>query len=167
MTGAQITIDVQDQLLSTSLSRAASRCADLTPLMMAIGGDIMQSVSRRFETGHGPGGVAWPPSLRALATGGQTLVDRGHLRDSITMAADASSVTVGTNKIYAAVHQFGATIEAKNAAFLLFRTPGGGYAQAKSVTIPARPFFGIDGTDAEVIGETADAWTAGLFGGSA
>ena len=47
---------------------------------------------------------------------------------------------VGTNLIYAPVHEFGATIRAKHSAYLRFKA-GGSWHSVREVTIPARPFM--------------------------
>ena len=77
------------------------------------------------------------------------LQDTGRLAGSITKAFDATHASVGTNVVYAAIHQFGGqtkphVIRAKNAKALAL--PGLGFR--KSVNhpgskIPARPFLTI------------------------
>jgi phage gpG-like protein len=85
------------------------------------------------------------------------LRDEGHLYASITHRASPTSVEVGSNAIYAAIHQFGGTIKAKDAKALRFRI-GDVWVTKESVTIPARPFLGIDDDDRQMIVETvADA----------
>jgi phage gpG-like protein len=42
--------------------------------------------------------------------GGQILQDTGRLANSITPSSDADSATIGTNVIYAAIHQMGGKI---------------------------------------------------------
>ncbi|HTJ78531.1 MAG TPA: phage virion morphogenesis protein [Rariglobus sp.] len=56
----------------------------------------------------------------------------------ITALTD-TSVTVGTDRIYAAIHQFGGVIKAKGKALRL--QLGNRTLFVKQVTIPARPFF--------------------------
>ena len=65
----------------------------------------------RFDTNVGPDGQAWEPSFRATIVGGKTLVDKGHLRDSIHSLAEDDAVEIGSADPRAAVHQFGATIQ--------------------------------------------------------
>lgn len=81
--------------------------------------------------------------VAANATGkpGQPLVDKGLLRRSIVAKATNDGVTVGTNFIYARVHQFGATIRPKKSPFLVFPGPAGELIFSKRVKIPARPFL--------------------------
>ena len=65
----------------------------------------------------------------------------GNLAQSVLFRVEESRVTVGSNLPYAPVHEFGATIRAKRAPFLRFKTLDGKWHSVKSVTIPARPFL--------------------------
>lgn len=143
---ASMTITLDDGGLGVALDAVAAFGGDLTPAMDDIGQSLVVATQQRFEQGISPDGAAWKPSIRATAEGGLTLVERGHLRDSITHRAGKDSVEVGTNVFYAAVHQFGATISAKSAKSLKFQI-GDRYVQKKSVTIPARPFIGLSMDD--------------------
>ena len=101
----------------------------------------------RFRRGVGPDGQAWPVSQRAEEEGGQTLVDTGRLRESIVHEAGPSRVTVGTNVLYARIHQLGGTIRPKTTDRLRFRLANGQFVAVRSVTLPARPFLGIGAED--------------------
>lgn len=117
---------------------------NMRPLYQRIGAALVSEIQLGFKAGASPYGQAWAPlSIRR----GQPLRDSGRLRSSITSRPDDSGVTVGTNLIYAPVHQFGATIKPKNAKRLVF-PGGGGLIFAKSVTIPARPFMPLDDSGA-------------------
>lgn len=118
-----------------------------------IGEVLVSSTKKRFEDETAPDGTKWPKSYRAAARGGQTLSDKGRLKNSISYQASATKVEVGTNVKYAHVHQEGMEIKAKNAKFLRFRV-GGGWAKKKKVTIPKRPFLGISDEDMEEIDDT-------------
>ena len=118
-----------------------------------IGEVLVSSTKKRFEDETAPDGTKWPKSYRASAKGGQTLSDKGRLKNSISYQASATKVEVGTNVKYAHVHQEGMEIKAKNAKFLRFRV-GGGWAKKKKVTIPKRPFLGISDEDMEEIDDT-------------
>jgi len=54
-----------------------------------------------------------------------------------------TSVRIGSDRVYAAIHQFGGTIRPKKAGGRLVFTVGGKKVFAKSVTIPARPYFPV------------------------
>lgn len=116
-------------------------------LMNTIGAVLESSTRRRFRTGVGPDGVAWKPSARVAAKGGKTLFWHGHLSGSITHDADDHSAKVGSNLIYARIHQLGGVIEAKNGGRLRFQIPGVGWRSVAKVTIPARPYLGVDDRD--------------------
>lgn len=153
MAGVGIEIDSTDLAeLGEKLDRRARRLSDLTPLLDEIGGALVAATQQRFEAGQAPDGTPWERSRRAIYEGGQTLRDSGRLEQSITHRVSADRVAVGTNVIYAAVHQFGATIRPKAANALMFKTPGGGFAQVQSVTIPARPFLGMSQGDRAEVG---------------
>lgn len=135
------------------------------PLMEIAGGILENSTRDRFRTSSGPGGVPWRPSKRVLhGGGGRTLVDKGGLVNSITHLASDKRVEVGiiaktTSAKFSYVHQFGATITPKKGRFLVFTGPDGHKVFARSVTIPARPFIGLDATDRANL---LEAWTAYL-----
>lgn len=113
MSGAQITITVDDAPTLAILGQLAALMDDMTPVMKNIGAGMQQRIQNdRFEQGRGPGGVPWKPSQRALKENGKTLIDRQHLLRSIAYQAGPRSVEVGTNGVaYAAIHQFGGQIE--------------------------------------------------------
>jgi len=62
---------------------------------------------------------------------GRTLIADAILKNSITYDADAHGVAVGTNEIYARIHQMGGQAGRKTAP----------------VTIPARPFLVVQDSD--------------------
>jgi phage virion morphogenesis protein len=143
------------------LSAVATLTAKPTRLMKAIGAALESSTKRRFRTNVAPDGSPWKPSVRALRTGGRTLLDKAHLRDSITSDADDTQAVVGSNLIYAAIHQEGGVIRPKNAAALVFNIPGVGWRRVNKVTIPARPFLGVSEDDRDNIGDLVAADIAG------
>ena len=150
-----------------ALREAARRAGDLSPLMGSIGLGLEGSVRDRFsETSLAPDGTPWPPSIEATIEGRRTLVKSGNLADSITCRADRQSVEVGSNVLYAAVHQRGATIRKKHAPKLVFAIAGVVYT-ADEATIPARPFLGVSEEDGEMILEEATDYLGGAFGGGA
>ena len=138
MAGAGIRIEVEtdDAALQASLKRLTATVDDLRPVMDEIGRTLVTSVIGRFERERGPGGAPWKPSARGTRGKrgrGQTLTDTGRLRASITHRASRDAVEVGTNVIYAAIHQFGGGIERPaRSQVLAFRARGGGFASRKS-----------------------------------
>ena len=131
-----------------------------------IGGAWVSSTLERFDSGTAPSGTRWKPSLRARQTGGQTLVEHGTLKNSNTyQVVGDDTVEVGTNVPYAAAHQFGVTIEPKSpGGRLRFKLPNGRWVSPKSVTLPARPFLGVDDDDYVTFGEILRDLIAGRTG---
>lgn len=138
-----ITVTIDDREVKEMLARLQSRLESTTPVMEVVGEIIAASVERNFEDGGRP---AWEPSARVLEDGGQTLTDTGRLRRSITAEAGNGWAAVGTNVLYARIHQLGGTIRPKTGKAL--NTP---YGLFKSVTIPARPFLMVQDEDWEEI----------------
>ena len=132
---------------------------DTRGLNQTLAEDVRSSTLDRFKAGVAPDGHKWTPSIRAEQEGGQTLIRKGTLRNSIHSQADASGFAVGTNVRYAAEHQFGdeRTIRARKKPYLCFKI-GGQWIKKKTVTIriPARPFLGFSDGDLKDIEKTAD-----------
>lgn len=74
-------------------------------------------------------------------SGGETLRSRGGtLSSSLRWWFVGNDIFVGTNLIYAAIHEYGGIIRAKNAPFLVFFYNGQWYRK-KQVTIPQRAYL--------------------------
>lgn len=130
-----------------ALDRLSKVAKDLWGAMDVIGAYLVLSTQRRFQAQTGPDGVRWIPSIRARLEDGKTLLKSGELSASIAHnVIGRDSVEVGSTKVYAAVHQLGATIHAKNAKNLRFKI-GERWISKPSVTIVARPYLGIDQRD--------------------
>jgi phage gpG-like protein len=72
-------------------------------------------------------------------------VRSGNLRKSITRRIEGDRGNpvgrVGTNLIYARIHELGGTIRPVRAKYLHFRTTDGGWIKTKKVIIPRRPYM--------------------------
>jgi phage virion morphogenesis protein len=119
-----LSVKIESIQMEAMLDELAGRMDDLTPVMQTIGEIIVEQTDTAFETGVAPDGTAWPASGRAQATGGQTLIDTAVLRNSINVLATDNQVEVGTNVLYAAIHQL-----------------GGKAGRGKKTVIPSRPFL--------------------------
>lgn len=164
MAGSRVEVDIQDEAVRALLARLTEAAEDQTRGWDMVGAALVSDVQSRFEEGRGPGRSPWPESLRAKLQGGKTLIDSNRLASSVTHQASARGVLHGTNLIYAAIHQFGGTIEAKSAERLAFRLADGGFARPRAVTIPARPFLGIDDEQEAIVGAELEAWLAEVAG---
>lgn len=169
MSGTAISLD--DAGFQDVLRRLVARTGDLTPAMRDIGQGLVLSTQHRFETETDPTGRPWRPLsavtlLRRIASRVTRKVDgetkrfrtafdrkgnltgraqknlanlkilqvQGHLKNSIHRVAGRDQVEVGSNLVYARIHQF-----------------GGQAGRGRKVTIPPRPFLGIDDGDRTMI----------------
>lgn len=147
----EIQIHVNNSEVNKALADLSARVRNLTPVMREIGEIVRTSVERNFAAGGRP---KWDESTRVKREGGQTLSLTGRLRRSFTVEAGNDRVAVGTNVIYAAIHQFGgktspSVIRPKKAKALFWR---GARHAVKSVKhpgskIPARPFLVVQDED--------------------
>ncbi|SOC83112.1 phage virion morphogenesis (putative tail completion) protein [Ensifer adhaerens] len=160
MSGVSISVTVVDAQVRRGFDQLAVHMGNTQPVMAAIGTAVVSSTHMRFVTQTDPDGMAW----RALNTeyakdkrNTRILTESGRLRDSISDRAGRDEVTIGTNLIYAAIHQLGGTIVPVRATHLVFRI-GGHLVQVLSVTLPARPFLGISEQDEAEIAEIVFAF---------
>jgi phage virion morphogenesis protein len=156
MSGVAISVTISDAKVRRAFEQLEHAMSGNTrPVMAAIGVELVGSTHMRFVTQTDPEGQAWHPLNPVYASekrNSRILTESGRLRDSVNSQASNDEVRVGTNTIYAAIHQFGGTIEPKNATHLWFRM-GGNLIKADSVTLPARPFLGISNEDETSVAE--------------
>ena len=111
---------VQNQI--ERLSRGVSDNRYL--LMRRLAGTMRYAVAQNFKQGGRP---EW---LALKYRSGIPLNDTGALRQSIDELSDNDTALVGTNMVYAAIHQF-----------------GGWAGRNRKVYIPARPFLQLTNQD--------------------
>lgn len=154
-----------DGVMEAALGRIIAGFDNIEPLAEIFGTYLEASTIERFDTETAPDGSPWTPSIRARETGGQTLTDSSQLRSSIHHEASNGAVRWGSNKIYARIQNEGGTIRAKGGGKLTFPLPGGlGFRSVDQVTIPARPFLGINAEDEAELVTRAEEYAANLGG---
>ncbi|RJF70870.1 phage virion morphogenesis protein [Rhodopseudomonas palustris] len=180
MSGASFRVElIETEAALAELGGYVARARDPQGLFEQIGMSLVTSTQHRFETSVAPTGSPWPPSLRVQHEGGLTLVLTARLMRSISYVAKATGVEVGSNVVYAAIHQFGGDIHQQpRTAVLHFktnkRTGQSRFAPpskadrarkaeigARTVHMPARPFLGLDDEDTREILRLADDWIGG------
>ncbi len=144
-------IEIDDRQVQSALDRLIAAGQSPREIMRDIAAYGESSTRDRFKEGVAPDGSAWKPSWRVQERGGKTLIDSGRLVNSITSDSGDDYAEWGSNAIYAAIHQAGGEIRPKTAKSLFFRTPGGEGRKLQKVTIPARPYLGINEQDEENI----------------
>lgn len=171
MTGAAFEVTFNDAAILGALDRLQLGLGEDGALLRAIGEYGVASTQRRFQTETAPDGSPWTalnPAYASLKGSGFNILTRsGLLQRSMNYRPGISEVRWGSPMIYAAVHQFGDTIVPKNAKALYFKLGlGGRDVMARSVTIPARPYLGINAEDAEeIIALTGDFMARLIAGG--
>lgn len=140
MTGARIDVRFDSQAVEAALERLANRTTSARPAMADIGEYLQRAVDDRFRAERDPENRPWAPlqpSTLRRKRNDKILTERGGpgLRGSIHYRADDDRLQQGTNKVYAAIHQFGGSSG---------MPPG-------PAAIPARPYLGIGRDDEDEI----------------
>lgn len=130
-------------------------------LMEGIGEILISSTQKRFQDEVDPEGEAWAPTRR----GGKILSDTKRLERSIDSAVTLDSVMVGSNLVYARIHQKGGTIKPKNKKALRFPGSDGQDVFVKEVTIPKRAYLGINDDDLEEVAAFVGEYLEDAFKG--
>jgi|GEM_PF-804944 len=149
MAGAAFQITIHQARVQALFKRLAQRMDDMTPVMAEIGEIVTESVQRNFEEHRSPEGEKWkelsPATVISKVLRGRNtddiLIDKTTLIKSIHPRASKDRVRVGTDVIYAAIHQF-----------------GGETGKGHAVDMPARPFLGIRAEDWPEIEDTINDW---------
>lgn len=133
-----IEIRIDSAKLTAALKRLAAAGRDLSPAMRQAAGIMHDAIEENFEQEGRPRWKSLAAStLRQRAKEGSTgkiLQRSGNLARSITRQSDATSAVVGTNLIYARIHQL-----------------GGKAGRGHKVEIPARPFLKLTDEDEDDI----------------
>lgn len=134
----------EDEAVLAKLRGLARRAADFGPVLDEIGASNVTETQQRFEDEVDPTGKKWKEhsdatkgifekrrgkmksAKKRAAYSPRILRDRGDLYDSITHVVRGRELTVGTNRVYARIHQL-----------------GGQAGRGRKVTIPARPYLGV------------------------
>lgn len=144
-----------DKALDTLQAKLASQ---KKALMEACAEALVSGTLKRFQDEQDPQGKPWAPVARP----GKALTDTARLRNSIDYAIAGDTILVGSNVVYALIHQMGGTIVPKKGKYLKFKV-GGKWVNAKQVTIKARPYLGVSKEDWEEIEATISDFISGAF----
>ena len=167
MAGAfKVICRIDDREIIKAIDRLHAKARRLAPAFKNIGEALLRSTQDRFNRQVGPDGHRWQrltdASKASKAAKGQNprkiLIGRRYLEASIRYQADDNGVRIGTDRIYAAIHQFGGKTRAhvirpkkkKALAWPGARHPARAVNHPGS-NIPARPFLGISRQDRDRI----------------
>lgn len=175
-----IRIGISDATVLSALARLESATEHRASAENAIGAYLVTSTQRRFEKEIGPDGVPWKRLSPRTANKRIGRRRRGfenilrvsrRLEQSVVYAVDDHEIAVGSNVVYAAIQHLGGEIEqperqqtifqnydSKSDTFdQRFRKPSrSNFARdvtvkAHTISIPGRPYLGIDETDRKEI----------------
>ncbi|PLO72466.1 phage virion morphogenesis protein [Klebsiella michiganensis] len=104
----EIVFDVTD--FERSLGELIRSFENRAPLMRMLAGLMEDSVQENFEQQGRPKWLGWSPRYARRRGPGQILQRSGRLASSITAYSDNDMATVGTNVVYAGIHQSGGKI---------------------------------------------------------
>lgn len=161
--------------VQAQLQELARRGDDTRPLMADIAESLLISTQARFENERDPEGKPWAPlswwtlfqrgggrrgwhkNNRSRAKKGtmekiqsaKKLRASGRLFQSLTTQSSADSLSLGTNVLYARIHQL-----------------GGKAGRGRKVEIPARPFLGFSAADDAMIAAAVAEFFAARLPGS-
>jgi phage virion morphogenesis protein len=157
--GDMIGLKIDAERVTRSMEMLRVSCLDASPAMRAVQGDMERAVEKNFASQGRPAWVGLTPGtiaarIRRGTWPGKILQQSGQLAASIEGRSDSTSVTVGTNLVYAAIQQLGGktrahTITARKAKVLHFGGVFRRQVHHPGSKIPARPFLALD-TDDEV-----------------
>ena len=139
MSDEPIEIKIDNKKVEKALLEIAQKTSNLRPLMKNIAGIMADSTEENFKEEGRP---KWKDLSEKTKTArkktghypGQILQVSGQLALSVTTQYDETSAIIGSNKVYAAIHQLGG-LAGKN----------------KKTTIPARPYLSLTNDEYEEI----------------
>jgi phage virion morphogenesis protein len=130
-------LKVDDSEIQEYLTQLQSKVQNLEPAYKIIGEYMILAIIDRYDKEITAEGQPWAALSAATIKQKQRkgkiqkiLQQDGDLRRTIIYQTSPTQLEIGTNRIYAAIHQF-----------------GGQAGRGKKVTIQARPFLGISEAD--------------------
>lgn len=128
-------------LVQNQIERLQDGVGNRYRLMERLAGTMLYAVHTNFRAGGRP---KW---LGLKYRNGKPLIDTEGLRESISKAADNDTALVGTNMVYAAIHNF-----------------GGMAGRGRKVRIPQREFLTLTDQDKQDLMDDVQDYFANLIG---
>ncbi|HOV99271.1 MAG TPA: phage virion morphogenesis protein [Bacteroidota bacterium] len=156
-------MSAQIEIIDTkTLESLRGRFTNLQPLMVNLAETMRTTVFKNFDTEGNRLGKHWPQLkhstiLQRQKKGywpGKILQRTGQLKRSIQSSYGVDYAKVGTNLIYAAIHNFGGNIhQSALSSYLSKKTSGKSASKPKrnwmkTIQIPARPYMEL--TDGDI-----------------
>ena len=164
MAGTSVKITLDDADFQAAMGDLLQRLQHPQAVFADIGEYLVRQVEQRFESETGPDGEKWAalhPGTRAAKNHPKILSESLQLRRSIVHQETDDGLVMGSNKIYAAIHQLGGTtrphtITARHKKALAWPGMGEDGHPVRSVqhpgsVVPARPYLGLSTSDKEEV----------------
>lgn len=115
-------IKIESQAVTSALERMARAGTNMSPLMRSISVELLSHTEANFEAEGRPKWFGLKPSTISMRTkrgtwpGRMLQVSTGGLAPSVanSVSSDATSATIGSNKVYAAMQQLGGTTSSRS-----------------------------------------------------
>jgi phage gpG-like protein len=138
---AHVKIAITRDDLRPALARLVKLGRDPTPVLKAMGTTFLSITMGNFKAANGDyRPLTWKPKYGGAPA---TLQKSGTLSRAFHLSVSRTLATVANPMPYAAIHQFGGTIQPKTKKFLAWMGADGVKLVRKSVTIPPRPFYPV------------------------
>jgi phage virion morphogenesis protein len=165
---------IDDRDVQRTLQRIEKKSGNLHPCLKNMGVYLVESIQGRFTRQVDPAGQRWAalkPATLKQKKHTKILTETSGLRDSFVYSVRNNGLKVGTNKIYAAPHQFGLDKDLHVPAHKRRVTQAFGkelkfpvWAQVKAHTfnpkLPARAMLGFSNEDRRELQAIAEDFIA-------
>lgn len=176
---AGVTLQYDSAAALAVIRRAAEAMGNPEPMLADMGEHLRIVHRQRWATQSSPDGTPWAPLSPAYQRRKKKNRDKilqldGTLKNNLVYQVEGGDLLFGTNRIYAAIHYFGGTINMPaRPGEVFFRTGRDGavgnrfstrkrsnFAQrvnigAYTIHIPARPWLGTSAADDDHLGDIA------------
>lgn len=144
MAGTSVNVTIENAEIIAALKRLQDADRTMVPAAHKnIGEYLVRAHRERMAREESPDGSKFAPlspAYKARKKGTKILTESGRLRDSIVWQIVGNELQVGTNVIYAALHQLGSR-------GMVNRRIGQALVSMPGPRIPARPFVGLSDED--------------------
>lgn len=113
-------VKIESQAVMHTLNQMEHSTHNASPLMASISNELFSQTEANFAAEGRPKWMGLKPSTIAMRTkrgswpGRMLQISAGGLAGSISTSSDATSATVGSNKVYAAMQQLGGTTSSRS-----------------------------------------------------
>lgn len=176
----EVAFDVTD--FERSLGELILKMEHRQPLMKVLAHSMWDAVEENFAQQGRPAWMGWSRKYAKQRGPGQILQRSGRLASSVIPYSDNDAAVVGTNVVYAAIHNFGGTINmpsrSQQAYYRMDKSgrPGNRFSRKSQadysewhtipsyqITMPRREFLRLTETDVESMEKQAQNYFSQIY----